>query len=201
MEIEQRIANFKNMTDADPENELGHFSLGKAYADAQRYEEACVSFQRVIELQSGFSKAYQHLGEALKSWGKDSEAVAALMDGYRVAAERGDVMPRDAMAGLLRELGQTPPEVETKAPAAAATPASGDTVSCCHCNQNAPKMDERPFKGELGETVLAHVCEACWKEWIGMGTKVINELQLDFSNPQAGETYNSHMIEFLQLPT
>ena len=200
MEIEEQIANFKNMTDADPENELGHFSLGKAYVDAQRYEEACASFRRVIELQSGFSKAYQHLGEALKSLGKDDEAVAALTDGYRVAAERGDIMPRDAMANLLRELGQTPPEVETKAPQATVTSAGGDTVSCCHCSQNAPKMDERPFKGELGEKVLAHVCEACWKEWIGMGTKVINELQLDFSKPQAGETYNSHLIEYLQLP-
>ncbi len=200
MEIEERIANFKNMTDADPENELGHFSLGKAYVDAQRCEEACASFRRVIELQSGFSKAYQHLGEALRSLGKDSEAVAALTDGYRVAAERGDIMPRDAMANLLRELGQTPPEVETKAPAATVSATSGDTVSCCHCSQNAPKMDERPFKGELGEKVLAHVCGACWREWIGMGTKVINELQLDFSNPEAGKTYNSHMIEYLQLP-
>ena len=48
--------------------------------------------------------------------------------------------------------------------------------------------------------MLAHVCQACWKEWIGMGTKVINELQLDFSNPEAGKTYNSHLIEYLQLP-
>ncbi len=200
MKIEERIASFKNMTDADPENELGHFSLGRAYVDAQQYEEACASFRRVIELQSGFSKAYQHLGEALRSLGKDTEAVAALTDGYRVAAERGDIMPRDAMANLLRELGQTPPEVETKAPAPPVATASGDTVSCCHCGQNAPNMDERPFKGELGEKVLAHVCEACWKEWIGMGTKVINELQLDFSNPEAGKTYNSHLIEYLQLP-
>ena len=61
-------------------------------------------------------------------------------------------------------------------------------------------MDERPFKGELGEKVLAHVCQACWKEWIAMGTKVINELRLDFSNPEASKTYDSHMMEFLQLP-
>jgi len=200
MEIEERIANFKKMAEADPENELGHFSLGKAYLDAQRYEEACACFRRVIELQSGFSKAYQHLGEALRRAGKDSEAVAALTDGYRVAAERGDIMPRDAMGDLLRKLGQTPPEVETKAPAVTAAAVSGDAVSCCHCGQNAPKMEERPFKGELGEKVLAHVCQACWKEWVAMGTKVINELRLDFSNPEASKTYDSHMIEFLQLP-
>ncbi len=199
MEIEERIANFKNMADADPENELGHFSLGKAYCDAQRYEEACASFRRVLELHSGFSKAYQHLGEALRSLGKDAEAVAALTDGYRVAAERGDIMPRDAMADLLRELGESPPEVQAQAPAAAVAVSEG-TVLCCHCGLNAPKMEERPFKGELGEKVLAHVCQACWQEWVGMGTKVINELRLDFSDPQAGKVYESHMIEHLQLP-
>ncbi len=201
MDVQERIANFKNMTEADPENELGHFSLGKAYLDAERYEEACASFRRVLELQSGFSKAYQHLGEAIKGLGNTSEAVAILTDGYKIAAERGDMMPKDAMGGLLKELGAELPEVQSTSTAAPAGGVSADKVLCCHCGREAPKLGERPFKGELGEKVLAHVCGGCWKEWLAMGTKVINELQLDFSKPQANETYDSHMIEFLQLPT
>ena len=200
MDVEERIANFKNMAEADPENELGHFSLGKAFLDAQRCEEACASFRRVIELQSGFSKAYQHLGEALKSLGKNSEAVAVLTEGYKIASGRGDIMPRNAMGELLGELGAEPPEVETASPEEATAEVDADTVLCCHCGRAGPKLSERPFKGELGEKVLAHVCQPCWQEWIGMGTKVINELRLDFSNPQASKTYDSHMIEFLQLP-
>ena len=201
MDVEERIANFKNMAEADPQNELGHFSLGKALLDAQRHEQACESFRRVIELQSGFSKAYQHLGEALKSLGRNPEAVEVLAEGYKTASARGDIMPRNAMGELLRELGEEPPEVETKTPELADEEAGTDRVLCSHCGKAGPRMSERPFKGELGEKVLAHVCKPCWQEWIAMGTKVINELRLDFSNPQASKTYDSHMIEFLQLPT
>lgn len=200
MEVEERIANFKNMAQADPENELGHFSLGKAYLDAGRYDESCVCFRRVLELQPGFSKAYQHLAEVLISMKRDDEAITLLAQGFKVAAERGDVMPREAMGKLLRDLGQEPPKVEIKEPDDDVAEVGGDSVLCCHCGQKAPKMSERPFKGELGEKVLAHVCQSCWKEWIAMGTKVINELQLDFSNPAASETYNSQLKEFLQLP-
>lgn len=201
MDLEQRIANFKNMTEADPENELGHFSLGKAYLDAEQHEAACGSFRRVIELQPGFSKAYQHLGESLKAAGNETEAVSALTKGYKVAAERGDIMPRDAMGQLLKELGHEPPQVEVEHVEPTAAELSGDAVQCCHCGKAGQKLAERPFKGELGEKVLAHVCEPCWREWMAMGTKVINELRLDFSNPQAGETYDAQMKEFLQLPS
>ena len=201
MDVQERIDNFKNMAEADPENQLGHFSLGKAYLDAERYQEACTSFRRVLELQSGFSKAYQHLGEALKGLGNTSEAVAILTEGFKIAAERGDIMPKDAMAGLLQQLGAELPEVQSKATAVPAGPTDGDNLLCCHCGREAPKLSERPFKGELGEKILAHVCQGCWKEWLAMGTKVINELQLDFSKPQASETYDSQMMEFLQLPT
>ena len=40
-----RIEQFKNMTEADPENELGHFSLGKAYLDAGQFDEAASSLR------------------------------------------------------------------------------------------------------------------------------------------------------------
>jgi Fe-S cluster biosynthesis and repair protein YggX len=61
-------------------------------------------------------------------------------------------------------------------------------------------MAERPFKGPLGEAVWANVCGECWREWIGMGTKVINELGLQLSSPRGQQVYDEHMREFLQLP-
>ena len=53
-----RIAQFKAMTEADPTNELGFFSLGRAYVDAGQPKEAIPALQRVIALNSNFSKAY-----------------------------------------------------------------------------------------------------------------------------------------------
>ena len=122
MDVQERIDNFKNMAEADPENQLGHFSLGKAYLDAERYEEACTSFRRVLELQSGFSKAYQHLGEALKGLGNTSEAVAILTEGFQIAAERGAIMPQATTAGTLQQLGAALPSDQSHATAVATRP-------------------------------------------------------------------------------
>ncbi len=47
--------------------------------------------------------------------------------------------------------------------------------------------------------MLATVCNTCWQEWVGMGTKVINELRLPMYDPVAQETYDKHMVEFLSL--
>ena len=41
-----RIEQFRKMAEADPDNELGHFSLGKAYLEADRPAEASQSFAR-----------------------------------------------------------------------------------------------------------------------------------------------------------
>jgi len=76
---------------------------------------------------------------------------------------------------------------------------ASDKIVCRRCGQTQPKMPERPFKGPLGEQVWANVCPPCWNEWIHMGTKVINELRLNFAIPQHSEVYDQHMREFLNL--
>lgn len=197
VDLEQRIENFKNMAEADPQNELGHFSLGKAYFDAERFDEAVASLQKVIELNADFSKAYQFLGESQKNLERTDDAVATLMTGCKVAAQRGDMMPLNAMGDLLRQLGQEPPQFETSAPVQA--DAGAGTVSCGRCGRSGSQLPKPPFKGSLGKTIFTTICNPCWQEWLAMGTKVINELKLDFSNPQAGETYDEHMKEFLQI--
>lgn len=77
--------------------------------------------------------------------------------------------------------------------------AESTTIVCRRCGQSTPKMPERPFKGPLGERVWANVCPTCWNDWIHMGTKVINELRLNFAIPQHAEAYDQHLCEFLNL--
>jgi len=60
-------------------------------------------------------------------------------------------------------------------------------------------MEERPFKGNLGERIWAEVCQSCWQEWIRMGTKVINEMGLELADERHQATYDEYMMEFLQL--
>lgn len=196
---DERIEQFRKMAEADPENELGHFSLGRALLDAGRYQEAVGSFERTISLNPQNSRAYHLLAVAQKEAGDKAGAIATLRKGFDVAHGRGDLMPRNDMAALMRELGEEPPAIEEKGVAATTAPAGGDTILCRRCGQAKPKMAERPFKGPLGEQVWANICQSCFAEWIPMGTKVINELRLNFANPRHAEVYDQHMREFLNL--
>lgn len=201
MEQDTRINQFKQMAEADPENELGHFSLGKAYLDAGRADEAIASLQRTIDLNPRMSKAYHLLGEAHRKSGQTEEAVRIWSRGVHVADQQGDRVPREAMAVALRELGAEVPAAPAGSSAAVAgsATASATGFSCSRCGRPEGKLDKPPMKGPLGQKVFENVCRSCWKEWIGMGTKVINELALVLANPQSQEVWDQHMVEFLQL--
>jgi Fe-S cluster biosynthesis and repair protein YggX len=60
-------------------------------------------------------------------------------------------------------------------------------------------MAERPFGGALGEQIYQSVCHGCFQSWIRQGTKVINELRLNLTEPDAQEIYDQHMKQFLGL--
>ena len=192
-----RIAQFKAMTDADPTNELGFFSLGRAYLDAGQPKEAIPALQRVIALNSNFSKAYSLLGTAQRATGDQAGAIQTLTQGYRIAHDKGDLMPRNDMALLLKEMGAPVPEIKVEE----LTPdaASSGKIKCSRCGRIAPKMPERPFSGDLGDQIHNSVCGPCFREWIGQGTKVINELRLNLTEKAAQDTFDQHMKEFLNI--
>lgn len=192
MDVQERIARFRQMVEADPENDLGHFSLGRALIDAGQYEEAATSLRRALELNPRLSKAYYLLGTALAELGRVDEAIAVLKEGYEVAAARGDVGPREEIAEKLRSLG-----VEV-APQAASSADTGG-FRCRRCGAPGPQLDEPPSNDPLGQQVFEHICANCWQEWLAMGIKVINELRLDLSDRRGQEVFDQYMKEFLNL--
>src|SRR6516225_8286835 len=99
--LDERIAQFRKMAHDDPENELGHFRLGQLLMEAGQFEEALASFRRTLELSPQFSKVFQLLGSCLISLGRRDEAIKVLKDGYQVADERGDNIPREEIGKLL----------------------------------------------------------------------------------------------------
>lgn len=196
-----RIEQFRKMVEADPENELGQFSLGKALLDADRPADAIPCLERVTELNMQNSKAYHLLATAQARAGQARDAILTCRLGFDIAHGRGDLKPRNDIAQLMRELGEEPPTVEDPAPSASGpSPAVGEgEITCARCSQAKPALAKPPFKGPLGQQILDNVCADCWKEWIFTGTKVINELRLDFGNPEHSEIYDQHMKEFLNL--
>ncbi|CAN5729071.1 hypothetical protein BH11PLA1_BH11PLA1_05780 [soil metagenome] len=212
MDIDKRIAQFENMAQADPTNEMAHFSLGKALADAGRPADAARSYLRCVQLVPDMSKAYQLAGEMFVKAGNPDDAAQILMQGYTVAARKGDLMPKTAMANLLKELGRTLPEVPG-APAASSAVSLGGAGDAPYdasvplpegmildrkTGRPGTKMPRPPFKGALGAWIAAHVShETFYKGWVPQGTKVINELRLDLSREKDQELYDQHMREYL----
>jgi Fe-S cluster biosynthesis and repair protein YggX len=197
MSESDKIARFKTMTEADPTNELGFFSLGRAYLDEGQPALAIPALQRVIALNANFSKAYSLLGAAQRATGDQPGAIQTLTQGYRIAHDKGDLMPRNDMAMLLKEMGAPVPEIKTEELTPEAL--TSGKIKCTRCGRIAPKMPERPFSGDFGDQIHNSVCGPCFREWIGQGTKVINELRLNLTEKSAQDTYDQHMKEFLNL--
>lgn len=191
-----RIEQFRKMAEADPENELGHFSLGKAYLDAGQTAPAIQSFQRVLELNPNIAKVYQMLATALLKENRKPEAIDRLTHGVEVAAARGDLMPKNEMVQMLKDLGVAVPQSVASAPQQ--TVGEGQ-VLCNRCGRVGRKMPSPPFSNAQGKEIHEKICADCWREWIHMGTKVINELRLPLSDPQAQKIFDQHMREFLNV--
>jgi tetratricopeptide (TPR) repeat protein len=196
--LEERIAQFKKMANDDPENEIGHFRLGQLLMEAGKHEEAIASFRRTLELSPQFSKIFQLLGSCLIALNCRAEAIQVLKEGFQVADQRGDNIPREEMAKLLVQLGETPP-TPMKAP-----PTAGDGFRCqrpgCPVGPHARKLAKPPMSDELGQQIFEKVCADCWDFWLrNVSIKVINEMRLDLSTEKGQEVYDQIMKETLGL--
>lgn len=204
MDITARIAQFENMTQADPTNEMAHFSLGRAYAEAGRSPEAARSFLRCVELVPDMSKAYQLAGEQLIKAGDHTKAAAVLTQGYIVAAGKGDFMPKTAMGTLLKQINVEVPEVAGAKPESATQVVDDGSVPpgmmrCRRTGKLGTPMKQPPFRGPEGLWIFRNITQETWTAWIGQGTKVINEMRLDLSRDKDLETYDQHMREYLGI--
>lgn len=198
MDLEARIAQFENMAQADPSNEMAHFSLGGAYVQAGRFGDAAKAYMDCTKASPEMSKAYQLAAESFSKAGDVTRAIELARRGYEVAATRGDLMPKQAIARLLQSLGQPVPEVENEDKTAEALAASG-AFMCAKTGRPGHKMERPPFKGAVGKWISENISEQTWQEWIRQGTKVINELRLDLSREQDSDTYDRYMREYLGI--
>jgi tetratricopeptide (TPR) repeat protein len=199
--LHERIAQFQKMANDDPDNELGHYRLGQLLLEDHQYPEAIRSFRRTLELSPQFSKVYQLLGQCLLQAGQRGEAVGVLRQGFAVADERGDHVPRDEMSRMLVELGETAPTSRKTAggagPSAGGFPCKRPT---CMAGPRARQLPAPPMNDDLGRRIHANVCADCWTDWLrNYSIKVINELRLDLSTEHGQEEYDRYMREYLGL--
>ena len=189
------IEKLRAQSEANPSDEIGHFSLGRALLESGDAAEAAKSFQRVLALNPNISKAYQLLADAQLKTGHRDYAIKTLTEGVNVAHRRGDLMPKNEMSAKLGELGAPVPQFADPR----ATNVGEGEVFCKRHGGTGPKLDKAPFRGPFGQEIFENTCANCWKEAIGFGTKVINELRLPLSDPQAQKMWDQHIRDFLNL--
>ncbi|MFO0865975.1 MAG: Fe(2+)-trafficking protein [Gemmataceae bacterium] len=201
-QLQDRIAQFRKMSQDDPENELGHYRLGTLLMEAGQYEDAIASFRRTLELSPQFSKVYLLLGQCLSKVDKGLEAIQTLKKGFGIADERGDNIPRDEMSKLLVELGEPAPVSVKQTPAGGVEGVGGFRCQRpgCFAGARAMQLAKAPFGGELGCQIHERVCAECWDYWFkNLSIKVINEMRLDLSDERNAEVYDQVMRETLGL--
>jgi Fe-S cluster biosynthesis and repair protein YggX len=200
-QIQDRISQFRKMASDDPDNELGHYRLGQLLLEDGQYDEAVASFRRTLELSPQFSKVYQLLGQCQIKMGRPDDAALTLTEGFAVADQRGDNIPRDEISKLLVQLGQPVPTPTRTQPAAV------PTVGGFHCQRPGcvaggfgRQLPRPPMNDELGKRIYESVCTDCWEYWLrNLSIKVINEMRLDLGDEKHIETYDQIMRETLGL--
>jgi Fe-S cluster biosynthesis and repair protein YggX len=73
-------------------------------------------------------------------------------------------------------------------------------VLCSRCKNARQGLERAPFPGETGQAILANACATCWKEWLGMQVKYINEYRLSPLDPKHFEFLVEQARAFLVLP-
>ena len=72
-------------------------------------------------------------------------------------------------------------------------------IKCNRCGKSAEPPARVPYPEPLASEVRSHVCTACWEEWKEEEVRVINELRLNFMDPESQKTLAAALRRFLAL--
>lgn len=77
-------------------------------------------------------------------------------------------------------------------------------VQCIKCGQQREGLANPPFRpgtklADLGREIQEKVCAACYKEWIAVSVKLVNETRMDTTDPRGQQLWLEQMRLFLHL--
>lgn len=77
-------------------------------------------------------------------------------------------------------------------------------VKCTKCGEERPALTNPPFRpgtrlADLGAEIQQKICASCYRDWINMSVKLVNELRLDTTDPRGQEIWLKQMKTFLAL--
>ncbi len=71
------------------------------------------------------------------------------------------------------------------------------SVQCVFLGREAPGLDEAPYPGELGQRIYDNISAQAWQEWLERLVMIVNEDQLNTSDPSSLITIEAHLLGFL----
>ena len=71
------------------------------------------------------------------------------------------------------------------------------TVHCIFLNKQAEGLDKPPHPGELGQRIYHNISRDAWRQWLERSVMIINEYQLNSSDPANQDLIEKHLVGFL----
>jgi Fe-S cluster biosynthesis and repair protein YggX len=195
VDIDERIKQFEALANEDPSDDMTWFSLGNAYAEKGRHQDAATAFERSLAVNTDLSRAYQLAAEQYLALDDKDRARPLLTEGFHIAARNGDMKVKDAIIAHFNAIGEEPPQDQTVDP----EDVPEGSFVCRRTKRLGTQMERPPFKGPLGQWIKDNIAQETWRDWIAQGTKVINELRLDLSNDEDAQTYDKYMRDYLGI--
>ncbi|HLG19969.1 MAG TPA: oxidative damage protection protein [Bdellovibrionota bacterium] len=72
-------------------------------------------------------------------------------------------------------------------------------LKCARCSRAAEGLTAPPIGGAMGERIQKNICGDCWKEWMTLSTKVINEYRLQLFRPDHRKILEEQMKAFFNF--
>jgi tetratricopeptide (TPR) repeat protein len=102
--LQKKIEQFEKLVAHSASDTLSRFTLGRAYLEAGRADDAVRVLEETLALKADFTAAYVLLGEAYEKAGKLARALKTWNKGVEIAQQKGDLHPRNQMQEHLKRL-------------------------------------------------------------------------------------------------
>ena len=102
--LDKKIAQFEKLVAHNAQDVLSRFTLGRAYLEAGRADDAIRTLDELLALKPDYTAAFVLLGEACEKAGKLARAIKTYTRGIELAQQKGDLHPRNQMQEKLARI-------------------------------------------------------------------------------------------------
>jgi tetratricopeptide (TPR) repeat protein len=103
--LAKKIEQFEKLVAHNAQDVLSRFTLGRAYLEARRFDDAVRTLEELLTIKTDYTAAFVLLGDAYEGGGKIARAIKTWKRGVELAQSKGDLHPRNQMQERLARLG------------------------------------------------------------------------------------------------